>query len=97
MVNNVGYGYRACSNEASSFVCWMEESPTGVMGVVEDGDHPCASHHEDSVEGLIELCPAMFRLPDSFTVVSELKRAVQEVWRSMMVIFLALRVLLGGR
>ena len=55
------------------------------------------SHHEDSVEGLIELCPAMFRLPDSFTVVSELKRAVQEVWRSMMVIFLALRVLLGGR
>ena len=30
--------------------------------------------------------PAMFRLPDLFAVVSELKRAAQEVWRGMKVI-----------
>ena len=32
----------------------------------------------------------MFRLPDLFTLVSELKRAVQEAWKGMMVFFLAL-------
>ena len=56
MVDNDGYGYRACSDEASDFVCWTEEGPTKVMGVVEDGDRPCASRHKDNVEGLIELC-----------------------------------------
>ena len=56
MVDNDGYGYRACSDEASGFVRWTEGCPTEVIGVVEDGDRPCAGRHEDNVEGLIELC-----------------------------------------
>jgi len=43
VVNNDGYGYNACSDEASDFVRWTEEGPTEVMGFVEDGDRPCAS------------------------------------------------------
>ena len=99
MADNDGEGCRACPNEASDFVCWTEEGPTKIMGVVEDGDPLCAARHEDDVERLIELShfllefasksiapvkPAMFRLPDSFTVVSELTRAVQEVWKGIM-------------
>ncbi len=56
MVNNDGDGYRACPDKASDFVCWVEEGPTEIMGVVEDGDPPFAAHYEDDVEGLIELC-----------------------------------------
>ena len=37
-----------------------------------------------------------FWLPDSFTVVSELKRAFQEAWKIMVLICLVLRMLLGG-
>ena len=99
MVNNDRDGYRACPNEASIFVRWTEEGPTEIMGVGEDGDPLCATRNEDDIEGLIELLhfllefasksiapvkPAMFRLPDSFTVVSKLKRAAQEAWKGMM-------------
>ena len=55
MVDNDGDGYRVCPDEASDFVRWTEEGPTKIMGVVEDGDPPCAVRHEDNVEGLIEL------------------------------------------
>ena len=55
MVDNDGDGYRACQDKASDFVCWTEEGPTKIMGVVEDGDPLCAACHEDDVEGLIEL------------------------------------------
>jgi len=100
VVDNDGYGYRACPDEASNFVHWTEEGPTKIMGVVKDGDLPCAVCHEDNIEGLIEMInflldfvsksippvkPAMFRLPDLFAVTSELKRAAQEVWRGMKV------------
>ena len=54
--DNDGYGYRACPEEASDFVCWTEEDPTKIMGVVEDGDPLCAVCHKDNIEGLIELC-----------------------------------------
>ena len=55
MVNNDRDGYRACPDEASDFVRWTEEGPTEVMGVVGDGDPPCAARHEDDVDWLIEL------------------------------------------
>ncbi len=108
MVDNDGDGYRACQDKASDFVCWTEEGPTKIMGVVEDGDPLCAACHEDDVEGLIELrhffvgvCLKVHCAGETrnvlFTMVSKLKRAVQEVWRCMMVFSLALRVLLGGR
>ena len=32
-----------------------QRSPTEIMGVVEDGDPPCAACDRDDVEGLIEL------------------------------------------
>jgi hypothetical protein len=65
---------------------------------MEDGDLPRAVCHEKKIVGLIEsrhfqlgvrlksivlVKPAMFWLPDLFTVVSKLKRALQEVWRVM--------------
>ena len=55
MVGNDGDGYRACPNEASDFVRWLEEGPTKMMGVVEGSDPPCAARHKDDNEGLIEL------------------------------------------
>ncbi len=35
--------------------------------------------------------PAMFRLPDLFIKVSQLKRAVQEVWRIMLLFFISMK------
>ncbi len=35
--------------------------------------------------------PAMFRLPDPFTEVGELKRAVQETWRIMVLFFISMK------
>jgi hypothetical protein len=56
MVNNDGDGCRARPDEASHFVCGAEEGSTEVMEIVEDGDLPCAVHHEKKTVGLVEPC-----------------------------------------
>jgi hypothetical protein len=54
MVNNDGGGFRAHHDEASHFVCGVEEGSAKVMEIVEDGDLPCAICHEEKTIGLVE-------------------------------------------
>jgi hypothetical protein len=47
MVHNDGDGCRAHPDEASYFVCGVEEGSTKVMEIVEDGDLPRAVCHKE--------------------------------------------------
>ena len=44
---------------------------------------------------IVPVKPTMFWFPNSFTVVSELKRGFQEAWMIMVLFFLVLQMLLG--
>ncbi len=41
-------------------------------------------------KSIVPVKPVMFRLPDSFTVVSKLKRAFQEAWKVMVLFFISM-------
>ncbi len=107
VVNNDRESRGSFPDKSSHFVRGTKEGSAKVVGVVEDGDLPCAVCHEKKIVGLVELCH--FQLggcfevhrasetgnvwfPDSLTVVGELKRAFQEVWR-VIVLFISIKLL----